>query len=360
VISIVRGGQFNSDPGQTYGTAQALFGDCCGNPLGGPCGAQCSPFFVSTLVCSSWDRKIVSISTSRSNDLIGVGMRLVYGGSEPKDGFVLVEDTGNENDITWTNLRRTAYSGGVISRVIPGAPWFNESEFFGKVDDVYQIAKYPVTVCEYVEFLNAAAKSNTGAYDITMSGAGVRVTRSGRSGSYLYSFDPRYGNKPMQRVSFVNFVKYCNWLSYGKPNLPPLSGASDVDITIGRDRLNERIGVYVLRPRNSSSGPFLEYNSDFATGISGDRLSAALPNNHEFPDSNNQYLIPNEDQWYKAAFYNPLTQEYNRYATQRQTDQDIPEVNFRPSEPPTPVFALGNGDGSLNQENPVQETTFEC
>ena len=64
---------------------------------------------------------------------------------------------------------------------------------FGSVAYVYQMGKYDVTVGQYCQFLNAAAKADTyGLYNGDMSdddypGSSVGIVRSGSPGSYTYS-----------------------------------------------------------------------------------------------------------------------------------------------------------------------------
>ena len=59
---------------------------------------------------------------------------------------------------------------------------------YGKVDYVYSIAKTEVTNAQYIEFLNAVAKTDTYAlYNSAMGSTYGGITQSGTSGNYSYS-----------------------------------------------------------------------------------------------------------------------------------------------------------------------------
>ncbi len=170
---------------------------------------------------------------------------------------------------------------------------------FGSVSYVYKIAKYEITYDEYCEFLNAVAKTDT--YTLFQAGTGPRVgmTRSGSSGSYVYTVDADFGNKPFNlKVDWFKLARYCNWLHNGKP-----IGSQNSSTTEG--------GAYTL---NGANGP-----TDWILVNSG----AA-------------YRIPTEDEWYKAAYYKGggTIAGYWSFATQSET---IPNT----------LTASSTGDGIL-------------
>lgn len=194
----------------------------------------------------------------------------------------------------------------------PNNPQDNYSGFgssytnYGSVSYEYKIGKYPVTVCEYLEFLNSVGRDiRTRFYNLNMrSVCRIIQTRVGSSFEYLVD-DNRYLNKPIQFVSITSAASYCNWLYNNKQSI--------------------------------ESGPYV-----FAS-------SAGVPSRNNALDrlSVGAFYIPTEDEWYKAAFYDPITEEYSKYATK---SNDIP----------SPVLALSNGDGTLDGINPVNQTTFQC
>jgi len=178
----------------------------------------------------------------------------------------------------------------------------NDSTGYGGVSYVYSIGKYVVTNYEYVEFLNAVASTDTyDLYDMNM-GSDIRggITRSGSSGSYSYSIKTNMGNKPVVYINWFDAARYCNWLHNNKP------------IDVPQDINSTEDGAYSL------SG-----------AVTGDAIAK---------NSNAKYHIPTENEWYKAAYYNPEkggvgSPGYYDYATMSDAD-------------PACVVANTVGDGS--------------
>ena len=130
---------------------------------------------------------------------------------------------------------------------------------FGAVDYEYKIGKYEVTNAQYGAFLNAAAKTDSyGLYNSNMSSYGI--TQSGSSGSYTYSVTTGFESKPVVWVSWFDAARFSNWMSNGQ------GSASTED------------GAYTLL--GATSG--------------------AITKNTEA-----QVYIPTENEWYKAAYYDP-------------------------------------------------------
>lgn len=168
---------------------------------------------------------------------------------------------------------------------------------YGLVDYHYKIGKYLVTNCEYVEFLNAIASTDTHfVYNENMeSDARGGINRSGSPGSYSYTVKTNMGNKPVIYISWFSSARYCNWLHNGKPS-GPQTGSTTED------------GAYTLNGATN--------------GI------AAAKN------INAKYHIPTENEWYKAAYYSQMPNpRYWSYATQSDTA-------------PSCVTANSVGDGS--------------
>ncbi len=93
---------------------------------------------------------------------------------------------------------------------------------YGSVAYNYNIGKYDVTAGRYTAFLNAVAATDTYAcYNTTMAGTnlaptyGCGISRSGSSGSYVYSVaDP---NLPVVDVTYWDACRFANWLDNGQP-----------------------------------------------------------------------------------------------------------------------------------------------
>ena len=193
---------------------------------------------------------------------------------------------------------------------------------FGAVGYAYRISKTEVTNAQYVEFLNAVAESDPyGLYssqmDISTQGG---ITRSGSSGSYIYSVKADaagggpggssyiYGNKPVVFVSWYDSVRFTNWLHNGQGNVDTESGA----YTLLGGTPTPTNGLIVGR------------------------------------ESNAKYWLPSEDEWYKAAYHNAsagTTGTYFDYATGTDSlpDNNLPtadsgnSANFR-------FFSFTNGN----------------
>ena len=164
---------------------------------------------------------------------------------------------------------------------------------FGSVADEFSISTYETTVGEYVTFLNTVATSPTAPdyiqalYQNAMAGGektGALITQTLDAGAYVYaaSSDP-VGDFPGKTradlpVAFVNWfaaARYANWMSNG--------GTADANTETGAYNLNGAM-----------------------TGVFEKQDGA-------------RYWLPSEDEWYKAAYYDPTkngTGGYWTYATQ--------------------------------------------
>ena len=139
---------------------------------------------------------------------------------------------------------------------------------YGAVASNYKLAKNETTISQYAEFLNAVAKTDTyGLYSVGMTTSYINgISRSGSSGSYSYSVNPGSGNKPITYVSWFDAARFCNWMQNGQP-----VGAQNAGTTEG--------GAYTLNGATS--------------GVSVSKNVGAT------------VWIPSEDEWYKAAYYDP-------------------------------------------------------
>jgi formylglycine-generating enzyme required for sulfatase activity len=155
---------------------------------------------------------------------------------------------------------------------------------YGRVDYAYNVGKYEVTAGEYTAFLNAVASVDTnGLYNTNMwyTPLGCMIQRSGSNGSYTYSVAADYANRPVNFVSFWDACRFANWLQNGQK-----TGAQDASTT--------EDGTYTLTP----------------TGIA---------NNTVTRNTGCSWALTGEDEWYKAAFYNPASGSYYLYPTSSNT-----------------------------------------
>ena len=150
---------------------------------------------------------------------------------------------------------------------------------FGAVSYEFEIMKHEVTCAEYAEFLNsAAAKEDPPAlWNPKMDGAPLPtgrddirseqgcLIREGEKGSFRYSVVPGREEIPIVNVSFINALRFANWKHGGSTE----TGAYDI-----------------TKDKNLAS-----------------RSQDA------------RYWLPSEDEWHKAAYFDPEAKRYWLYAT---------------------------------------------
>lgn len=192
---------------------------------------------------------------------------------------------------------------------------------FGGVSYAYRISKHEVTNAQYTEFLNAVAATDThGLYHPSMGhSTWGGIIQSGDTGAYRYSVKPdaigegpggidgedySYANKPVVIVSFMDAMRFINWLENGQPE-----GAQGPGTT--------EDGVYSI-----------------SNGRSEVRASHAT------------YFIPSEDEWYKAAYYDPHgnggSGAYYDYPT---SSDSTPNRNLPSADTGNSANYLANGNG---------------
>jgi formylglycine-generating enzyme required for sulfatase activity len=152
----------------------------------------------------------------------------------------------------------------------------------GQVNYPFKMSKFETTVAQYADFLNAVAKTDTNnLYNLNMGICGI--TRVGASGAYKYIADPARVNRPVAAVTWASAARFVNWLHNG----------------MYADPATTEYGAYTLTP---------------ATTVGVPRNTGA------------RYWIPNPNEWYKAAFYNPTLNNGLGGYTKWQTNSEIEPV----------------------------------
>ena len=175
---------------------------------------------------------------------IALGGRLATGAIDVETVFV--SNVGNPSDSRFMNDGTTGY---------------------GDVGYEYRIGKYEVTNDQYAAFLNAIA-TNGDTYlnyePFSMGGAHYGgIIQSGGAPNTVFTVKPNMGNKPVVGVTAGAARRFVNWLHNGQPTGNQVPGTTET-------------GVYDLTGENwVSRGPEATW------------------------------FLPSEDEWYKAAFYNP-------------------------------------------------------
>jgi formylglycine-generating enzyme required for sulfatase activity len=144
---------------------------------------------------------------------------------------------------------------------------------FGSVSYTYSIGTYEVTNAQYAEFLNAKAATDPfRLYETNMGDPASRggIRRGGSPGSYTYHAIAGREDMPVNSVSFYDALRFANWMNNGQGNGDTETGA----YTITTEGVND----------NS-----ITRNTD-AT-----------------------FFLPSEDEWYKAAYYDPASGSYFDY-----------------------------------------------
>jgi len=134
----------------------------------------------------------------------------------------------------------------------------------GSVSYVYEIGKYEVTAAQYAAFLNAVAKADPhGLYHPSMwtHPGGCKIERLGVDGDYSYRVEPQHAKRPVNYISIWDAYRFVNWLHNGR-------GDCDTET-----------GAYLLAGSNEKERLEIQRNPE-AT-----------------------WFIPNNNEWYKAAFY---------------------------------------------------------
>jgi len=229
--------------------------------------------------------------------------------------MLILTATGNALDIDWvtvTNAGNTADSRTMS----------DGTSGYGDVSYDYRISKYEMTNTQYVEFLNSAAKiSNSyGLYHPFMSNAPHGgINQTGNEGNYSYNVKSGFENKPVVSVDWYDTLRFVNWLNSG----------------------NTENGAYNLQ------------------GIS--TVVAHDSNNLHNPSA--QYWLPTEDEWYKAAYYDPNLNSgaggYWDYANQSDTITRA-QANFdNSSGTVAPVGAYGEENTSYYETNDQSGNAYE-
>jgi len=148
---------------------------------------------------------------------------------------------------------------------------------FGSVAYAFRIGKWEVTNSQYAEFLNSVAASDTFfLYDANMaSSPHGGIIRSGSSGSFTYAVKVGMENKPVNYINWYDAIRFANWLHNGQ-------GAGDTES-----------GAYTLL-----GGTPTPSNANSITRNPGAK-----------------WWLPSEDEWYKAAYFDPITRVYYDYPT---------------------------------------------
>jgi sulfatase modifying factor 1 len=162
----------------------------------------------------------------------------------------------------------------------------------GQVNYSYDIGTYDVTASQYVAFLNANDPTGAdplGIYNSNMSDPtfGEVTFNSGAPRGQMYSVVSGTGNHPISFVNWFDALRFANWIANGQP-------------------------VFATEPTAANNAT--ENGSYTLLGFTPLPSGAPWVRN---PGAT--VVLPNENEWFKAAFYNPATSSYYDYATSSNT-----------------------------------------
>lgn len=165
-----------------------------------------------------------------------------------------------------------------------------DSTGYGAVNYAYRIGTYEVSNEQYARFLNTIDPSGANGralYNPQMatSARGGITNDSTQSDGFHYVVKASMSAKPVNFVSFWDAVRFANWLHNGQGNGSTETGAYELTAT---------------SPANASVS----------------RMPGAV------------FFIPNEDEWYKAAYYEASSPPiYWLYPTRSDTAPTIARCN---------------------------------
>ena len=219
-------------------------------------------------------------------------------------GFQIVFGIGGPIEIETVEVGNPGNAGELSGE---GAGGHGPDRLCGGVDYTYSIGKYEVTAGQYTAFLNAVASTDPhGLYSGNMWSAvdGCKIEQHGDSGSYTYTVSQEWADRPVNYVNWGDAARFVNWLHNGQP-----VGAQDLPTT--------EDGAYYL-------------NGETDEGL----FSVAR-------ESDATWVIPSEDEWYKAAYHfnDGVTSNYWDYPT---------GTNTLPTSEAPPGTDLTNGSANYN------------
>jgi formylglycine-generating enzyme required for sulfatase activity len=176
---------------------------------------------------------------------------------------------------------------------------------YGAVGYTYNIGTYEVTAGQYTAFLNAVATASDayGLYNTNMgdtaprmgelyAGRGCNIQRTGTAGNYSYSVAADWANRPVNYVSWGDAVRFANWLTNGQQVNPTTT----------------EYGSYTLNGAMSNA-----------------QLMSVMRNS---ATQGGRYYLPTENEWYKAAYYDPNKPGGAGYWLYPTRSNDVPGLDM--------------------------------
>lgn len=175
---------------------------------------------------------------------------------------------------------------------------------YGAMEVVFSIGRHEITNAQYAAFLNAMASSDP--FELYTPATKFPLTqgilRQGNPGAYRYTLAEHMASKPVNFVTWHSAARFANWMANGQP----LGSAG---------------------PHSTENGAY-----DMSLPSFSIQRQTINPNTGQPP----RYFLPSEDEWYKAAYFDPSLNDgaggYWLYATRSLQ---------------TPVVAFADGCGRI-------------
>lgn len=226
-----------------------------------------------------------------------------------------------------------------------------DSTGYGAVAHEYKIATTEVSLVQYTEFLNAVDSNGLNAlalYNANMGSnaniAGIAFDSGAASGSKYSVLGS--GLRPVTYVSAYDAMRFVNWLHNGQGSGGTETGAYTISsggitsasrtgnvatITLGAAStlgVGDQVtvsgvsngafnGTFVVTGVSGSTFTYVTSDSGSASGTGGTHIGASATHVAEAA-----FWLPTEDEWYKAAYYDPTKGGgggYWLYPTQNNT-----------------------------------------
>ena len=190
---------------------------------------------------------------------------------------------------------------------------------YGDVAYTFDIMKYEFTNTRYAEFLNAIDPEGTNpqgvwAAQMNSSNQGGISQVPGNALGSKYVVKTDFADKPVNFLSSFSVARVANWLQNGSPVSPTTTDSSGT--------APQNTGVYAIGTATSGTLPA--------------KSAGAL------------YWIPLENEWYKAAYYNPNDSTYYDFANGRNT---APTAVASGTADNTAVYGQSYGQGPADVTN---------
>jgi len=152
-------------------------------------------------------------------------------------------------------------------------------------------------------------------YDVRMGSSpvgGISLVDCNGAGS-KYVVKNNMSNKPVTFIKWLMAAKYINWLHNNKASSPInyiYSGAYNLTNIIEPLNINTQNNYHIL----SEDSKFVTTDQSFSI-LNHSELSSNISR-----EESALYFLPNEDEWYKASYYDPTVQSYWKYGTKSNND----------------------------------------